>query len=107
MQKFNPFRSPKLLQSAKGQECRNCGIDDGTIVSAHSNQSIHGKGKSIKASDVFIAWLCFNCHSWLDQGTGLDPTGIWTAFDGKEEMWRQAHDKTLEALFKNGAVVVK
>lgn len=65
------FRSKKLLDLARGQACVMCGCDDGTIVSAHSNLLEHGKGKSIKAHDGMIAWLCMRCHTELDQGIRL------------------------------------
>lgn len=76
------YRNRKLLDLVNGHACINCGADDGTIVPAHSNQQVHGKGKSIKAHDCFFIPLCHSCHAWLDQGTGKDPTGIW---DGTKE----------------------
>ena len=96
MQKHNHFRSRKLLDAAKGQSCQNCGANDGTVVAAHSNRGFHGKGKSIKADDCFIAWLCHRCHAWCDQGTGLDPSGV---YDNPAEMWEFAHARTLKAMF--------
>lgn len=48
-----------------------CGNQDGTVVAAHSNLLEHGKGKGIKAHDGMAAWLCYRCHSQLDQGTEL------------------------------------
>lgn len=107
MQKYDAFRSRRLLDSARGQSCQNCDADDGTIVAAHSNSAEHGKGKSIKAADCFVAYLCFRCHGWLDQGTGADPTGIWSDSEGdKKEMWRKANDRTLHLMFKQGIVKV-
>ena len=101
------FRSPKLLESARDHECQNCGSEDGTVVWAHSNQGEHGKGKSIKAHDIFGAFLCFRCHSWLDQGSGFDPTGRYTDDRAsKAEMWRRAHDKTLLRLVETGKLRV-
>lgn len=68
MLKSKLFRSPRLLALAEGMNCVSCGIDDGTVVSAHSNLLDHGKGKGIKAHDGMTAWLCFACHSEYDQG---------------------------------------
>lgn len=65
------FRSPKLLALARDQACVMCGCQDGTIVSAHSNLLEHGKGKGLKAHDGMIAWLCYRCHSNLDQGKDM------------------------------------
>jgi len=105
VQKHQHFRSRKLLDAAKGQSCQNCGADDGTIVAAHSNWAIHGKGKGIKADDFYIAFLCGNCHIWLDQGKGDDPTTLYGFFD-KFDMWTNAHFKTMKILFDNGILKV-
>lgn len=81
IQKFEYVRSKKLLEACRQIACQHCGRDDGTVVAAHSNQAIHGKGKSIKASDVFVAALCFWCHAEIDQGSKLDQetrVAIWT-----------------------------
>lgn len=43
-----------------------------TSVWAHSNQAIHGKGKGIKAHDVFGCIACSDCHDAVDgRGHGL------------------------------------
>lgn len=60
------YRNKKLTQSANHESCVSCGADDGTIVWAHSNQYLHGKGRGIKAHDIFGAYLCHKCHGWLD-----------------------------------------
>jgi hypothetical protein len=101
------YRNPKLLELARGQKCMNCFAEDGTIVSAHSNASHHGKGKSIKAHDIFIAWLCFRCHQYYDEGAGPDPTGVWgPSREDKQEMWRRAHDRTMLNLVMERRLVV-
>lgn len=99
------YRSKKLTESARGQSCTNCEADDGTVVWAHSNQQAHGKGKSLKAHDIFGAYLCMRCHSWLDCGIGKDPTGVYDDNrDDKREMWRRAHDRTLLRLVETGVL---
>lgn len=90
-QKFT-YRNKKILDHARGQACTNCGREDGTVVAAHSNDSRLGKGRGIKAHDIYVAFLDSGCHSWLDSGSGKDPSGI---YDNKHEMWQHAHDKTL------------
>ena len=82
------IRSRKLLDNCKYLYCSMCGTDDGTIVAAHSNQGIHGKGKSIKADDNMIAALCHICHMDLDQGS------IYSKKE-KERLWGRAHLKTV------------
>ena len=102
------LRVPALLRLARDQACANCGAQDGTVVAAHSNQLIHGKGKSIKAHDCFHAHLCARCHAWLDQGSGLDPTNVYGGtWADKEEMFARAMDRTLLRLWQSGAIKVK
>ena len=62
------YRNPKILALAKGQDCQHCGINDDTIVAAHSNKIVHGKGVGIKADDFCIAYLCYKCHTNYDTG---------------------------------------
>ncbi len=64
------YRNPRILASANGQfctvrspHCRN----DNTVVWAHSNYLEDGKGKGIKAHDIFGCYACEACHRWLDQ----------------------------------------
>lgn len=69
--KDDHYRNRALLDTANGQDCtlmfaHSAGHDPKTTVACHSNQSIHGKGKSIKAHDCYIAYGCANCHSILD-----------------------------------------
>ena len=68
---------------------------DGTVCAAHSNQARHGKGRSVKASDVFVASLCHKCHSELDQGSGMTRSE-------REAMWDSAHRSTVKTLVKRG-----
>lgn len=85
------YRNQKLRDDARDQCCQNCGRSDGTVVSAHANGASMGKGFGHKASDALTAWLCFACHSWLDQGSGMDPTGRYTdSRADKWEMWARA-----------------
>jgi len=93
--KFTYVRSKPLLQACRAIPCQHCGCDDGTVCAAHSNQAQHGKGKSIKASDIFVASLCYRCHSTLDQGAHLSR-------DERVEMWTAAHRKTVRLLLARG-----
>ena len=65
------YRNKKILQSAKGQPCTVrsvwCNGDHATTVAAHSNQSIHGKSRGMKAHDCYVAYTCSGCHRWLDE----------------------------------------
>jgi len=86
------LRDKKRLEACRALPCQNCGAEDGTVVAAHSNESAHGKGRGIKASDEFVAALCFTCHANLDQGK--------MSKHEKSQMWHNAHMKTKEKLDK-------
>jgi hypothetical protein len=75
--------------------CQHCGMDDGSVCGAHSNQSKHGKGRGIKAGDEFCASLCHACHLALDQGRTMTRTE-------RTAMWDAAHAKTVAALQARG-----
>lgn len=80
------YRSKKHLKLVASLPCQNC-YKEGETQAAHSNQSIHGKAKSLKASDEFVAALCQKCHYEVDQGKTLSK-------DEKSQMWHNAFVKT-------------
>jgi|APCry1669192319_1035405.scaffolds.fasta_scaffold00090_20 hypothetical protein len=89
------YRSNDLLALAEGQPCllgissRCLGSEGSTTVAAHSNSYQHGKGKAIKAEDVYTVWACYYCHEVLDSGKKLGRKE-------KEEAFDQAHLKQIE-----------
>lgn len=87
-------RSRKLLQAVASLPCMHCG-SHGLTQAAHSNQSQHGKGRSIKASDVYTAALCATCHSALDQGSRLSR-------EERVTLWTEAHRRTVRELLRRG-----
>lgn len=91
------YRNKRLLEIARVFPCQACGIDDGTVVAAHSNQLRDGKGKGIKAHDYRIASLCFKCHSELDQGSKMSKSE-------RVEFWEEAHRRTIALLFERGYI---
>jgi hypothetical protein len=94
------YRNKKLLELARLLPCQHCGIEDGTVVAAHSNQLRDGKGRGLKSSDFRIASLCFCCHAEADTSSTLSKVA-------RIEMWEQAHRATIGELFERGLVVVK
>jgi len=93
------WRNKRLLEIVRESPCQHCGVQDGTVVAAHSNQLRDGKGKAIKAHDYRIAALCYRCHTELDQGKNLSkPERI--------EMWEQAHRNTIAWLFESQKISV-
>jgi hypothetical protein len=94
------YRNKKLLELVRQSPCQQCGIEDGTVVAAHSNQLRDGKGRGLKAHDYRIAALCFRCHAELDQGTKMSKAE-------RVEYWDQAHRGTIGWLFENGHLDIK
>ena len=94
------YRSKKLLALAQFAPCMHCGIEDGTIVAAHSNQLRDGKGRGLKSHDYRISFLCGNHHAELDQGYAM------TRFE-RVQMWEDAHRKTIGWLFENNHIEVR
>ena len=88
--KFNYIRNKHILEACRDFACQSCGADDGTVVAAHSNQARHGKGRGIKASDIYVAALCHSCHMEIDQGKMSRAARV--------EMWEQAHRRTAHLL---------
>jgi len=93
------YRNKKLLEVARLLPCQICGIEDGTVVAAHSNQLRDGKGRGLKSSDFRIASLCFRCHAEADTSSTLSKVA-------RIEMWEQAHRATIGELFERGLVGV-
>jgi len=88
------YRNKQLLELVRQLPCQNCGLQDGTVVAAHSNQLRDGKGRGIKAHDFRVAALCYRCHSELDQGNRLSK-------EERVEMWEEAHRNTIGWLFEH------
>lgn len=95
VEKFDYVRSRPLCEAFRLIPCQNCGADDGTVCGAHSNWSCHGKGRSIKASDLFQASLCCTCHGDLDQGSRMLERE-------RKAMWWTAHGKSVTLLVSLG-----
>ena len=93
------YRNKKLLEIARLLPCQHCGIEDGTVVAAHSNQLRDGKGRGLKSSDFRIASLCFRCHAEADTSSTLTKVA-------RIEMWEQAHRATIGELFERGLIGV-
>jgi hypothetical protein len=91
------YRSPLLLSFAReAPYCFHCGaFNRGNVVAAHSNQIRDGKGKSIKAHDYRIAYLCDTCHFEIDQGSKLSRAE-------RRESWDAAHRATIGWLIDTG-----
>ena len=94
------YRNNKLLKLAQQSPCQLCGIQNETVVAAHSNQLRDGKGRGLKAHDYRIAYLCHACHSNIDQGNKLTK-------QQREYEWEEAHRRTIGWLFEQGFIDVR
>lgn len=92
------IRSPALRESAKNQSCVACGVDDGTIVSAHlAIAGIADRGTGYKCDDFWIAHLCARCHTAADSGEYQ-----------QDVFWRaQMVARTLRRLFHQGWLIAR
>ena len=90
------FRSRALLDMAYEFNCmlEIPGVcEGGPGEPAHSNQSIHGKGGSIKAHDCFYVPACRACHREIDSGRSMSREEKFAA-------WNRAFGKFLPLLMK-------
>ena len=94
------YRNKKLLEAVRQLPCQVCGIEDGTVVAAHSNQLKHGKSMGAKAHDWAIASLCYTCHAELDQGSKYDK-------ETRMAVWDKAFERTLHLLWERGIIEVR
>lgn len=87
------YRNKKLTESAKHERCVSCGAMDGTVVWAHSNQNLHGKGMGTKAHDLFGFYGCSKCHDWYDGRSKDEQNSMMhhaNKFDWFAEMWERS-----------------
>lgn len=103
-QKRQPIRSKAIRNAANGEACTwpGCGVNDGTVVLAHSNMSIHGKAAGRKADDIFGAFLCFKHHTEYDQRNKPDDSG-----QQGEWYFMRAMSATWIRLIDKGAITIK
>ena len=59
------MRDSKRLAAIRKLPCVRCGNPNSQA--AHSNSAKHGKGRGIKASDLFVIPLCVICHAAFDR----------------------------------------
>ncbi len=77
-----------------------CNGNPETVVAAHSNQYVHGKGGALKAHDCFVAWACSDCHRELDQGNQLN-------YEQKAHYWQRGFERTLLAAVEQEILKVR
>jgi len=65
------FKSKKLTNSARDQDCIRCGKDGETRACHYNGQRQHqyGKGRGIKCSDLMTAEFCHTCDQEFSEGS--------------------------------------
>lgn len=100
----NNYRNRRLLDAIRELPCqfRIPGVCEGGVNSdpCHSNQMRHGKGKSLKAHDIFAAAGCRACHREVDQGMKLSR-------EDRIHYWQVAHERTMLMLWQHGVIDIK
>ena len=107
MKRSGPIKSrrkarPKVngidyLAMCRGQPCYLnlfcCNYNPETVVPAHSNRQIHGKGMGIKASDEYTIPACYFCHAEIDQGKTMSKEQKFSAWDMAFGQWKRDRAK--------------
>lgn len=92
------YRNKQFLDAAEGEACTMnspwCNADTSKVVACHSDEQVHGKGRGIKAHDIFIFFGCSGCHAWY--GSSDIPRSE------KREAFHYAHARTIQRLIDKG-----
>ena len=104
LQKRNYIRSKKILASAKGEQCTiqyGWCCDPETVRFIHSNESEDGKGRGIKAEDIYGAYACHVCDQWLDS-----PSENGQQADLKYYYFHRGMKRTWKRLIEKGLIKI-
>lgn len=93
------FRSNKLRQSARGQDCLVrlpgvCTFSPEKTIWSHYRGSAGGKGLSLKSNDLAGAYCCTDCDAIYD-GQRKRPEGMTK--NDVDLAWLQGHIRSLPA----------
>jgi len=85
----------KYIDACRGEECYlrvpgvccSIGWAHESVVDCHSNQLRHGKGKGIKAQNIYTVPGCGPCHEYIDRGPAprAEKFALW---DAAYEQWK-------------------
>lgn len=92
----NPRPATGEAKLCKGQLCylRIPGVCTGAARDpCHSNQAAHGKGKGIKAHDIFTVPGCRPCHDELDMGHRFTREEKFALWDAAYARWQPVRDQ--------------
>ena len=90
------MRDAKRLAEIRKLPCVRCGNPNSQA--AHSNSAKHGKGRGIKASDLFVIPLCHSCHVAFDRfelGSRVESEAMFEKWLVKTELMMNQTDKEI------------
>ena len=95
----------KIRKSAKGKECqvRIIGVCNGnpeTVVWAHANGFVSGKGIGMKSNDLLGSYACQSCHDYYDRRI----SGSHVDYDKIKLDFYEGHLRSLQILIDEGIV---
>jgi hypothetical protein len=86
------YRNKKLTESARHEVCVSCGAPNS--VWCHSNEYLHGKGRSMKANDIFGFYGCIHCHDWYDGRSTRSPPST-NLYENKYKWFRDMWEHSM------------
>jgi hypothetical protein len=105
LQKRNYIRSKKILASANGEQCTiqspYCNGSIETTVACHSILYEDGKGRGIKAEDIYIAYGCSACHDFID---GRNSEGY--SYLETKQFFHRGMKRTWKRLIEKGIIKI-
>ena len=90
------MRDSKQLAEIRKLPCVRCGNPNSQA--AHSNSAKHGKGRGIKASDLFVIPLCHSCHAAFDRfelGSRAESEAMFEKWLVKTELMMNLKDQNV------------
>ena len=93
-------KARKLLDMARHYPCAWCNRQDGTTVAAHCTELALGRGFAHKTPDFLVAYLCHECHDYVDGRRGV------LSLTEKRAMWNRSYVQTVAWWFRDGVVVI-
>ena len=90
------MRDSKRLAEIRKLPCVRCGNPNSQA--AHSNSAKHGKGRGIKASDLFVIPLCHSCHAafdWFELGSRAESEAMFEKWLVKVDRMLNQTDKEI------------
>lgn len=93
------YRNKKLVDSARDVDCVSC--QNPEACWCHSNSYEHGKGRGIKAHDIFGFYGCMRCHDWYDGRRNTIPPSVYRE-DTKQSWFMRMNELSLRIAAERG-----